>query len=80
MPRGQGIGLNNMQTAWFTGQSGSGSAQSIPHLMNATPALVLLSVKDSSKSYTIGTSTTTNIVVTVENGAAYDVVAFFSRD
>lgn len=82
MSKGQGIGLNNMQAVWFFGRTGTGSAETIPHGMGTAPAIVLVMVRDSAKTYLleVATDPSTNLKITVENGATYDVLAFFSRE
>lgn len=58
-------------------QTGTGSAQNVAHDLGVIPGVVMI-VMDStdSKSYTLGTHTNKNVVVTVTNAATFKVVAF----
>jgi hypothetical protein len=67
-----------------TPQTGTGSAQSIPHGLGVVPTLVLVSPYNNTAagstpfSFAIseGTHTTTNLLITATSGLVYKVVAF----
>jgi hypothetical protein len=61
-------------------QTGTGSAQSIPHGLGVVPSLVLVLITGSPSTYsqlavTMGTHTSTNVVVTVTSGWKFRVYA-----
>ena len=61
-------------------QTGTGSAQNIPHNLGVVPRLVLVLITGSPSTYsaltvTMGTHTASNIVVTVTSGWKYKVYA-----
>ena len=73
---GQGTRLGNMYCFLATAQTGNGSGQSIPHLLGRIPDLVIVMVDDSvTATWTLGTQTDTNVVVTVTNAKTYSVLA-----
>jgi hypothetical protein len=61
-------------------QTGTGSSQSIPHGLGVVPRLVLVLITGSPSTYsqltvTMGTHTSTNVVVTVTSGWKFRVYA-----
>lgn len=59
------------------GETGTGSSQNIAHGLGVVPSKVFIAFEGStsSQAVTYGTHTTTNVVVTVTNGAKFSVFA-----
>ena len=73
---------NNPRTFQSAEQTGTGSAQNVAHGMAVVPRLVIVYPTDTSVAttgvyvVTLGTHTTTNVVVTVTTSKKFIVVAF----
>jgi hypothetical protein len=60
------------------GNTGTGASQSIAHGLGVVPSSVIVSFEGSTaeQTFTLGTSTSTNVVLTVTSGAKFTVAAF----
>ncbi len=72
-----GITLDKQVHFRSTGRAGTGAGETIPHGLGVIPTIVLVQPRDSSKSVVITSYDKTNIVLTVENAAVYDILALF---
>ncbi len=57
--------------------TGTGSPQNVAHGLNGIPDDILVVMDDSTNTYAKGTSTTSNIVLTVTNAAKFRIYAGF---
>lgn len=76
---GRGMCLDELTSYIQTGLTGTGSSQNVAHNLGCVPDLVIVSLRDTigaANQYTIGTSTTANLVVTVTSSAVFDILAF----
>lgn len=57
------------------GLTGTGAPQSIAHSLGVVPDIVIPIQRSGNAAVTLGTHTSTNIVITVANGVVYDLLA-----
>lgn len=73
---GQGGKIGNLWSACFTGRTGNGSQETIPHGLGRRPVFIFAQVDDeATATATLGVSDSTNILVTVTNGKTYSILA-----
>lgn len=76
---GQGQRLSNLYSFISAGRTGTGSQETIKHLLGRRPDFIVVTLDDTSggtNTYVLGVSDKDNILITVTNTATYSVAAF----
>lgn len=79
MPAGKGVGLGGMQS-FYASATGTGSAQTIPHLQGFVPAVVIVQPDDPSTCTITSLSyDKTNITLTATTAKTFKVLALWDK-